>query len=57
MLQYGKSIHQEINNVLDTYDVQDVHLICQDKGALSVTICARVETALRRALDIQEGAL
>lgn len=57
MHQYGTSIKQEINRVLDRYEVADIHLICQDKGALSVTICARVETALRRALDIQEGAL
>lgn len=57
MLQYGKSITDEINKVLDRYEIDDVHLICQDKGALSVTICARVETAVRRALDIQEGTL
>ena len=57
MLQYGKSIHNEINRILDQYDIKDVHIICQDKGALSVTICARVETAVRRALNIQEGSL
>ena len=57
MIQYGKSIHNEINRVLDRYEIEDIHIICQDKGALSVTICARVETAIRRALGIQEGTL
>jgi citrate lyase subunit gamma (acyl carrier protein) len=57
MVQFGKSIKEEINNVLNEYDIQDVRLICNDKGALSATISARVETAIRRALMIQDGVL
>jgi citrate lyase subunit gamma (acyl carrier protein) len=57
MIQFGKSIDKEINNVLDLYEIKDVRLICNDKGALSATISARVETAIRRALMIQDGVL
>ena len=55
--QYGESIKKEINNVLDEYKIKDIRLICNDKGALSATIAARVETAVRRAMGIQEGTL
>ena len=57
MIQFGKSIKEEIINVLDEYEIKDVRLICNDKGALSATISARVETAIRRALKIQDGVL
>ncbi|RPH34225.1 MAG: citrate lyase acyl carrier protein [Bacteroidales bacterium] len=57
MVQFGKSIKEEINNALDEYEIKDVRLICNDKGALSATISARVETAIRRALQIQDGVL
>ncbi len=55
MQQFGDSIKEEISSVLDEYDVQDVRLICNDKGALSATILARTETAILRALGKQEG--
>lgn len=57
MLQYGKSIREEINKVLDKYNIEDVHVIAKDKGALSSTIAARVETAVKRAAQVQEGTL
>ena len=56
-LQFGDSIMNEINRVLDQYEIKDVKLIAQDKGALHPTICARVETALKRSLGIEEGTL
>jgi len=49
MKEYGESINILINKCLDTYQVQDIHLIAKDKGALDPTISARVETALKRA--------
>lgn len=53
--QYGEDIRKEIDRVLDRYEVVDIKLIAKDKGALAPTIAARVETALRRSLGIQEG--
>ncbi len=55
--QYGDSIKEEINKVLDKYEISDIHLIAKDKGALTPTISARVETAVKRAFGIQEGTL
>lgn len=57
MLQYGNSIKDEIGKVLDKFEVENIHLIAKDKGALTPTISARVETALKRAAGIQEGTL
>ena len=50
ILQYGEDIKAEINQVLDKYEIADIRLICNDKGALSATISARIETAITRAL-------
>ena len=49
MKEYGDSIKALINESLDSYKVQNIHLIAKDKGALNPTILARVETALKRA--------
>jgi citrate lyase subunit gamma (acyl carrier protein) len=49
MKEYGDSIKMLIDKCLDSYNVQDIHLIAKDKGALEPTILARVETALKRA--------
>lgn len=57
MLQYEEDIKKTIIAVLDELDIQDVHLIAKDKGALNPTISARVETAIKRSLGIQEGTL
>jgi len=57
MLQFGDSIREEITTMLDRLDISDVKLIARDKGALHPTICARVETALKRSLGIEEGTL
>jgi citrate lyase subunit gamma (acyl carrier protein) len=50
MMQYGERIRQQVTHVLDTLYISDVHIIVKDKGALDATICARVETAIRRSL-------
>lgn len=57
MLQFEKDIKMTINQVLDKLQIQDLHLIAKDKGALTQTIEARVETAVKRSLGIQEGTL
>ncbi len=57
MLQYGDSIRKIIAEMLDKYEIQDVHLIANDKGALEATIYARLETAILRAADAQQGTL
>ena len=56
-LQFGDNIMNEINRVLDDYKVKDVKVIANDKGALRPTICARVETALKRSMGKEEGTL
>lgn len=48
--QYGEQILGDITQVLDQLEVKDIHIIARDKGALSPTIQARVETAIRRSI-------
>ncbi|MGQ1909789.1 citrate lyase acyl carrier protein [Marinifilum sp. RC60d5] len=57
MLQFEEDIKSTVNKVLDDLDIKDVHLIAKDKGALTPTIKARVETAIKRSLGIQEGTM
>ena len=47
--EYGDSIRETINSVLDEFGVDDIHLIAKDKGALIPTIKARTETAIKRS--------
>ena len=57
MLQFEEDLKACINQVLDVMEIENVHLIAKDKGALTPTIKARVETAVKRSLGIQEGTL
>jgi citrate lyase subunit gamma (acyl carrier protein) len=57
MLQFEDDIKTTISRVLDKLQVVDLHLIAKDKGALTQTIEARVETAVKRSLGIQEGTM
>lgn len=57
ILQFEEDIKMTINQVLDKLQVVDLHLIAKDKGALTQTIEARVETAVKRSLGIQEGTM
>ena len=57
MLQFEDDIKNTINQVLNDMEIQDVHLIAKDKGALTPTIKARVEAAVKRSLGIQEGTM
>lgn len=57
MQQYGASFKKIVVDLLDQYEMTDIHLIAKDKGALEPTIKARLETAIKRSLDQQEGTL
>jgi citrate lyase subunit gamma (acyl carrier protein) len=57
MLQFENDIKETVDQVLNDLDIEDVHLIAKDKGALTPTIKARVETAVKRSLGIQEGTM
>jgi citrate lyase subunit gamma (acyl carrier protein) len=55
--QFGASFRHIVIEMLDKYEMTDIHLIAKDKGALEPTIKARLETAIKRSLDLQEGTL
>ena len=57
MQQFGVSFNLIVLEMLDQYEMTDIHLIAKDKGALEPTIKARLETALKRSLNIQEGTI
>lgn len=57
MQQFGDSFKKIITNMLDKYEMTDIHLIAKDKGALEPTIKARLETAIKRSLDQQTGTI
>lgn len=49
--QFGDEIIAIINETLDEYNINDVKVIANDKGALNFTIKARVKTAILRGLE------
>jgi citrate lyase subunit gamma (acyl carrier protein) len=55
--QYGESFNKIVLEMLDYFGMTDIHLIARDKGALEPTIKARLETAIKRSLNMQEGTL
>jgi len=57
MLQYGENIKLIVNELLNQYQMEDIHLIIKDKGALELTIRARIETALKRSLGLEQGTM
>ncbi len=57
MQQYGESFKKIVDEMLDFYEMTDIHLIAKDKGALEPTIKARLETAIKRSLGQQEGTI
>lgn len=57
MQQFGESFTRIVIDLLDQFEMTDIHLIAKDKGALEPTIKARLETAIKRSLDLQEGTL
>jgi citrate lyase subunit gamma (acyl carrier protein) len=55
--QYGESFNKIVLEMLDQYELTDIHLIARDKGALEPTIKARLETAIKRSLGTHEGTV
>lgn len=49
MEQFGDRIREVIEDTLKEYQVKNVFIKAEDKGALDFTIKARVETAIKRA--------
>jgi len=56
-IHYKSEIEAIIQKMLNLFEMNDIHLIMKDKGALNPTIEARLETAIKRSLQIQEGTL
>lgn len=56
-MQYGNAISDIVNEILDKFEIDDVQLHVNDKGALTPTLNARLETAVKRAMGIAEGTL
>ncbi|MCF6183406.1 MAG: citrate lyase acyl carrier protein [Bacteroidales bacterium] len=50
--QFGEQIRNLIDKKLDELQIDSIRLIAKDKGALDPTICARIETAVKRASDL-----
>jgi len=48
---FGKIIIKKIKETLNLLGITDIYIKAQDRGALDCTISARVETAIKRALN------
>ena len=51
--QFGDSIRASANEVLSEYGIKNAVLRIRDQGALDCVIRARVETAVRRGIELQ----
>lgn len=51
--QFEQQIRQAVLDTAQDLGVQAAHVALNDRGALECTIKARVETALRRASEVQ----
>lgn len=47
--QFGDDIRQTVEDLLNSFNIDDISITLRDRGALKPTIEARVETALKRA--------
>lgn len=46
--QFGEDILKVISDTLNSHKITNLHVLCQDKGALDYTIKSRLETAIKR---------
>ncbi len=53
LLQYGDNLKSIVAEMLDQYEIADIHVILKDKGALEPVVRARMETAILRSLANQ----
>lgn len=51
MKQFGEQIRKVIIDKVKEMKVENISIKAQDKGALDYTIAARVETAIKRAVE------
>lgn len=51
MLQYGENLRSILVEILDSYQLTDLHIIIKDKGALEPVLRARIETAIERSIQ------
>ena len=49
--QFGKQIEKVIRDTLKEQNIHNIHVQCNDKGALDYTIKARLITAIQRMGD------
>lgn len=49
--QFGDQIRKVILDKISEMNIEDIIIKAQDKGALDYTISARVETAIKRAVN------
>ncbi|MCX7904564.1 MAG: citrate lyase acyl carrier protein [Caloramator sp.] len=49
--QFGKQIEKVIMDTLKELEVENALVVAKDRGALDYTIKARVETAVKRAIE------
>ena len=54
---YGESIRELVYEVLKFYDIQHVKLLLEDSGALTCTIAARLEAAIRKLTNVTKEYL
>jgi len=57
VVQYGRKIRDEIEEIVNKYELSDVFIQAIDKGALGFTVKARTETAIERACREKEDIL
>jgi citrate lyase subunit gamma (acyl carrier protein) len=46
--QFGKQIEKVIRDTLKEFNIENMHVQCNDKGALDYTVKARLITAIQR---------
>ena len=51
--QFSEEIEKTVREVLNDFDVKNIKVILNDRGAVECTIRARVETALIRAGGVE----
>ncbi|RNC28508.1 MAG: Citrate lyase acyl carrier protein [Candidatus Dichloromethanomonas elyunquensis] len=51
MRQFGRHIEAAIKETVTKLGIDNIRIVAKDRGALDFTIKARVETAVKRALE------
>lgn len=52
---YGEQIYQSVVEVLNEYNIKNVKVLVQDKGALDYTLRSRLKTAIERMKNDNES--